>query len=195
MIPAKLQNLIDKFYAGKTTEHEEEQLRAYFTITDDAKEFSVDKAYFRTTDSMKREELGTEFEPDLFDKINTKQTSGKFTIWRYSLSGVAATIAVFLVLWFGTDLMQPEKIYGTIHDPHLAFSETQKVLEEVSKKMKKGLGPAKESVSKVEENVNRTNEVKRIKKALEKTKPIQKIEEASDLLKSFSKVYVNYGKS
>lgn len=195
MIPAKLQNLIEKFYAGETTEHEEDQLRAYFDLADSSKNLSAEKEYFMAMTSFKSEKLDDSFDQKLFDKIESEKPVKINRIWDYSLSGIAATIVIFLVVWFGTDLLKPQEVYGTINDPHLAFMETQKALEEVSVKMKKGIKPAKKTVDKVEENVKKTEDVKKIQKALNKTKSIQKIDEASELLKSFSKVYVNYGKS
>jgi len=195
MIPAKLQDLIEKFYAGETTEHEEEQLKAYFNLADSSKELAREKEYFMAMNSLKTEELDDTFEKELFKQINDEEPGRKLKVWGYSISAVAATITIFLLVWFGTDILNPKEVYGTINDPHLAFAETQKALDEVSKKIKKGLKPAKKTVDKVEENVKKTGEVKKLNKALEKTKSFQKIDEASELLKSFSKVYVNYGKS
>ena len=195
MIPAKLQDLIEKFYAGETTEYEEGQLKAYFDLADLPTDLAREKEYFMAMRSLKSEQLDEEFEKDLFNQINKDKPSGTFRIWGYSLSAVAAAIAVFLMVWFGTDLLNPKEVYGTINDPHIAFNETQKALDEVSKKMNKGLKPVKATVEKVEENVKKTGEVKKIDKALNKARSLHKLDEASELLKSFSKVYVNYGKS
>jgi len=195
MIPAKLQDLIEKFYAGETTEHEEEQLKAYFNLADSSKDVVMEKEYFMAMNSLKTEELDDTFEKELFKQINDEKPGRKLKTWSYSISAVAATITIFLLVWFGTDILNSKEVYGTINDPHLAFAETQKALDEVSKKIKKGLKPAKKTVDKVEENVKKTGEVKKLNKALEKTKSFQKIDEASELLKSFSKVYINYGKS
>ena len=195
MIPAKLQDLIEKFYAGETTEHEEEQLKAYFNLADSSKDLAREKEYFMAMNSLKTEELDDTFEKELFKQINDEEPGRKLKVWGYSISAVAATVTIFLLVWFGTDILNPKEVYGTINDPHLAFAETQKALDEVSKNMNKGLKPAKKTVDKVEENVKKTGEVKKLNKALEKTKSFQKIDEASELLKSFSKVYVNYGKS
>jgi len=195
MIPAKLQDLIEKFYAGETTEHEEEQLKAYFNLADSSKDVVMEKEYFIAMNSLKTEELDDTFEKELFKQINDEKPGRKLKTWSYSISAVAATITIFLLVWFGTDILNSKEVYGTINDPHLAFAETQKALDEVSKKIKKGLKPAKKTVDKVEENVKKTGDVKKLNKALEKTKSFQKIDEASELLKSFSKVYINYGKS
>ncbi len=195
MIPAKLQDLIEKFYAGETTEQEEDQLKAYFNLADSSKDLAREKEYFMAMNSLKTKELDDTFEKELFKQINDEKPGRKLKVWGYSLSAVAATITIFLLVWFGTDILNPGEVYGTINDPHLAFAETQKALDEISKKMNKGLKPAKKTVDKVEENVKKTGEVKKLNKALEKTKSFQKIDEASELLKSFSKVYINYGKS
>lgn len=195
MIPAEIQNLIDKFYAGETTEQDERQLKSFFDQEGLPQKFTSDKAYFLAMQSASVEELDDSFDNKLFAKIEQKQPVKTFKLWNYSLSGVAAAILVFLAVWFGTDLLQTNKVYGTIEDPHIAFAETQKALDEVSKKLNKGIKPVKKTVNKVEENIKKTGEVRKINESLKKTKSIQKIDEASELLKSFSKVYVNYGKS
>jgi hypothetical protein len=195
MIPAEIQNLIDKFYAGETTEQEEQQLKSFLDQDDLPQEFASDKVYFLAMQSASVEELDDSFDDKLFAKIEQKQPVKTRKIWNFSLSGAAAAILIFLAVWFGTDLLRPTHVYGTIEDPQVAFAETKKVLDEVSKKLNKGIEPVKKTVDKVETNIKKTSEIKKINESLHKTKSIQKIDEASELLKSFSKVYVNYGKS
>jgi hypothetical protein len=195
MIPAKLQDLIDKFYAGETTEQEELQLKNLLEHKDLPQEFYAEKAYFLAMQKASEQVLDDSFEDKLFTKIEQNQPAKSMKFWNYSISGVAAAILIFLAVWFGTDLLRPTQVYGTIEDPQVAFAETKKVLDEVSKKLNKGIEPVKKTVDKVETNIKKTSEIKKINESLHKTKSIQKIDEASELLKSFSKVYVNYGKS
>lgn len=180
-----IKNLIEKFYEGETTEQEDLRLMEYFESEAVPEELYTEKQYFQSVAKMSEASLDDSFERRLMDKISEQPSKNNYRIWIYSLSGVAATIAIFFAIWLGTDVFYPTKVYGTIDDPNIAFMETRKVLEDVSATMNKGLVPAKKTVSKVESNVQRASELKKIRK----------INEASDFLKSFSKVYVNYGNS
>jgi hypothetical protein len=153
------------------------------------------KSYFEVMDSLAEESLDETFDDRLFQEIESKQAKPHIRRWTYRLTSIAAAAILLISLWFGTDLFQPKEVYGTIDDPVLAFQETQKVLDEVSKKMNKGLTPAKKTVEKVEENVKKAGEVNKINKALKKTKNINKLDKTSEFLKSFNKVYVDYGNS
>lgn len=195
MIPAKLQGLIDKFYAGETTEQEELKLKTLLEQEDLPQEFYADRAYFLVMQEASEEVLDDSFEDKLFAKFEQNRPAKSKKFWNYTISGVAAAMLIFLAVWFGTDLLRPSQVYGTIEDPHLAFTETKRVLDEVSKKLNKGIQPVKKTVDKLETNINKTDGIKKINESLKKTKSIQKIDEASELLKSFNKVYVNYGKS
>jgi hypothetical protein len=73
-------------------------------------------------------------------------------------------------------------VYGTVTDPIAAFAETKKVLQEVSKNVKKGVTPVSATLKKAESG-------------LKKTKNIKKLNNTGLLLKSMTKVTVNYGKS
>jgi hypothetical protein len=195
MTPAKLKKLLEKFYDGQTSELEENELRKWLEQEDLPAKFVADRDYFRAMGLLKEETIDDSFERELFQRINSEKKVKVVRFWSLSVSGVAATIAIFLAIWFGTDLLNSKKAYGTITDPKIAFSESQKILEEVSKNLDKGLKPAKKTVDKVEENVKKTGEINKLNKALEKTKSIHEIDNAGKLLKSFSKVTVNYGKS
>ena len=195
MKPGTIEQLIEKFYAGETSPAEEEQLKAYLLGDNIPEHFHTLKAQFGLMDAMSREQLPADFDDLLMNKLQKesgKKVNHTFTWW---MSGVAATILILIAFWFGTDLLQPKEVYGTINDPGLAFVETKKVLDDVSKKLNKGLTPAKTTVDKVESGVQKAGELKEINKALEKAKKIDKMENASDLLKSLNKVYIRIGNS
>jgi len=195
MTPAELKKLIEKFYKGETSEVAENSLRDWFQREDISEEFSAESEYFRTMYKLKEESLGASFEEDLLQKIKSEKLPKVIRFWPLGISSIAATIMIFLAIWFGTDLLNSNEVYGTIKDPQIAFHESQRILEEVSKKLDKGLKPAQKTVEKVEENVKKTGEINKLNEAIKKAKPIHKIDNASELLKSFNKVYVNYGKS
>ena len=195
MKPAALKQLIEKFYAGETSESEEKQLRQYFEQENLPESMQDIKTYFQAVDELSSEQLGDAFDGRLMEQLTDDKDVKKTKITTYWISGIAATILLFLTFWFGPDLMAPKEVYGTISDPEIAFAESRKVLDEVSKELKKGMTPAKKTVDKVEDNIKKTSEIKEINKALNKTKNLNKLDDASNLLKSFNKVTIVSGNS
>ena len=190
-----LNQLIEKYYDGNTSEQEEAQLKAYFENEDVPAEHQDAKLYFITSNELSEDILSDDFDDRLMAELVDEKMKPQIKSWIYRLSGAAAVILLMLAIWFGTDILNPKEVYGTIDDPKLAFAETKKVLDEVSKKMNKGLKPAKQTAEKVEDNVKQAGEIKKMNKALKHAKKINKYEEASELLKSISKVQVRIGKS
>lgn len=186
--------LIEKFYNGETSKHEEQLLKDYFDQKDIPEKFLDTKEYFNFLQKEAALELDDTFDEKFFKKagLDEHSTNSK-RIWMYRISGIAATILVFVLVWFGTELFHPKEVYGTISDPAIAFLKTQKAMDEVSKKMNKGLKPVEKTVKTIDDNAKKVGELKKMNKALENTKSIHKIDKASDLLKSVSKVYISYG--
>jgi len=188
--------LIEKFYNGETSLKEEELLMEYFNRDDVPEQFIDVKEYFGFLQKEAALELDDSFDKKFFKEAGLDELhSNNKRIWMYRISGIAATILVFVLVWIGTELFQPKEAYGTISDPAIAFLETQKAMDEVSKKMNKGLKPAEKTVKTIDNSVKKVEELKKMNKALENTKSIHKIDKASDLLKSVSKVYISYGES
>jgi len=186
--------LIEKFYNGETSKCEEQLLMDYFDQKEIPEQYSDTKEYFNFLQKEAALELDDTFNEKFFKEtgLNEHQTNNK-RIWMYRISGIAATILVFVLVWVGTELFQPKEVYGTISDPAIAFLETQKAMDEVSKKMNKGLKPAEKTVKTIDNSVKKVGDLKKMNKVLENTKNIHKIDKASDLLKSVSKVYISYG--
>ncbi|MCB2209001.1 MAG: hypothetical protein KQH67_11975 [Bacteroidetes bacterium] len=192
----EIELLIEKFYNGETSLAEEEILKDYLNRETVPEQFIAVKQYFHLLQDEKELELDDAFDEKILRSLEKDELqTNSFKIWTYRLSGVAAAILLLIMVWFGTDLLQPREVYGTISDPSLAFLETRKAMDEVSKKLNKGLQPAETTVQKIDKNVKRAGELKKMNQALEKTKGLRKIDQASDLLKSISKVYVSYGDS
>ena len=196
MKPDKIAMLLERFYAGETTLEEETLLKEYFEQENDMRAFQEAREYFHFLQEEKELELMSSFDDKILKSIElNEQKPGSIKLWAVGFSSAAAVILVFLMVWFGTDLLQPKEVYGTISDPTLAFHETQKVLVSVSRNMNKGLEPAEQTVKKVDTNIKRVGELKKMDQALGNAKSLRKIDKASTLLKSISKVYVSYGDS
>lgn len=191
-----IESLVEKYYAGVSSEEEELLLRATAAQDENFRQTTL-KSQFETLKGLKNiKGLDSSFDDRIMKEIKSTNSKTK-TISRffYAASGIAATIAALFLIWFGTGFLQTPEVYATVTDPKVAFQETRLVLEDVSDKLNKGLKPAKKTVNKVDSNINQTSKVTKIKKALDKTKELQKLEKASDLLKSINKVYVDLGNS
>ena len=129
------------------------------------------------------DQLDNSFDEKILKEISS---SNQKNIKRYYipriLSGIAATALILISIWGVSSLLSPKEVYGTINDPQAAFAETKKVLQKVSTNVNKGVAPA-------------TTTIKKAESGLEKTKSIKKLNNTGQLLKSITKVTVNYGKS
>ena len=195
MKPQEFEQLMEKFLDGTTSESEEIMLKDFLqkqTLPDEYKEL---KMYFQAME-VSELALNDDFDKRLLSKISSLEKTRKLVpAWLYSMSAVAATILIFLVIWFGTDLFQPKQLYGTVTDPKIALEITQEALQQVSFKMNAGLKPADKTIKKVDKSMKDVSQVKKIDQALNDARKMQEIEKASQLLKSVSKVYVHVGNS
>lgn len=197
MKPREFKELVDKYYAGETSEEEEVALKAMLKQNEFAEQFADVKSQILAMMQLEKETgLDEAFDQRILQEISTtKKSSVSHRIWSYRLSGVAATVLVFLSIWFGSELFHPNAVYGTITDPKIAFSETQKVLDTIAKKMNKGTMPMKKTVKELDKNLSKVSRIKEINTSINKMKKLEDLDRVSELFKSFSKVSVNYGKS
>lgn len=195
MNPAILKKLIDKYFDGETSLEEEQQLREFFQQEDLSGAYAELKAYFIASDEFAQETLSDDFDVMLDKKLLAESKPLQRKITTYWISGIAATILILLSVWLGTELFRPKEVYGTITDPKIAFMETKKVLGDVSQKLNEGLTPAKQTTDKVKKNIEQAGEINKVNQAFKKSESLNKLDEASDLLKSFSKVTIITGNS
>ncbi len=191
----EINKLLEKFFAGETTESEESQLKSWLQTEDVPAELEAVKSYFQAMHELKEEKPDDAFEETLMERLTKEEPDRKSRFRIYSLTSVAATIAVFLAVWMGINLFRPTEVYGTIKDPKIAFAETKRILQEVSAKMNEGLEPAEKTVKTVEKNVKKAGEAKKINEVLQKVGYIIKVERINDLLKPLKKENTKNGKS
>ena len=195
MKPEEFELLVEKFFDGNTSENEEIMLKDFLEKQTLPNEYKELKMYFQALE-VSEQGLDDDFDKRLLAKISTSEKTRKLVpAWFYSMSAVAATIFIFLVIWFGTDLFQPKQLYGTVTDPKIALEITQEALQQVSFKMNAGLKPADKTIKKVDKSMKEVSQIKKIEQALNDARKMQEIEKASQLLKSVSKVYVHVGNS
>lgn len=191
-----IERLVEKYYDGSSSEQEELLLKANAEQNEHFHQRSI-KTQFETMKSLQNEaELDISFDERIMKEI--KNSSSKTIIISksfYQISGIVASIAAIIIIWFGVEMFKPSEPFNTVSDPVIAFQETRKVLEEVSSKLNKGLEAAQKTVITIDKNINKTQEVKKMTNAFEKAKSLQKIDKASKFLQSISKVYVDLGNS
>lgn len=184
MKPQEINALIEKYYQGNTSEEEEKILRNYLKDNKEEKYQDVISQLNALSNFYEDDDvLDESFNKKILQELSKSQTSNtKLFNSRHIISGVAATILLAISIWIASSIFQPKEVYGTVTDPIAAFAETKKVLQKVSKNVKKGITPPSTTLKKAESG-------------LKKTKNIKKLNNTGLLLKSMTKVKVNYGKS
>lgn len=197
MKPNEFKRLVDKFYAGETSEREELLMKELLEKEEYAGQFEDLRTYMLAMLEMEKEaELDQNFDIRILAQISSQeQPIKKRKLWGYKLSVVAAVAVLFFSIWLIPDIFQPKSVYGTITDPVIAFNETQKIFDTISLKMNKGIVPVKKSVKELDKTLSKTEKVKEISKSMQKMKKLEELNRASELFKSFNKVSVNYGNS
>ena len=191
-----VERLVEKYYDGTSTEREELLLKASLDQDGNILHPTLKKQFELMKVLRSEAALGSAFDEDIMKEIR-KKSPGKVRLTKmfYSISGVAASLAAILIIWFGTGLFQPKEVYGTVTDPEVAFRETRLAMQSMSEKLNKGLKPAKKTVETIDTNMRKASGIKKMDKALNKMKTLQKVDQASDFLKSINKVYVDLGNS
>ncbi len=188
--------LVTRYYDGDLSIEEESKLKYYLDETDSS-EFAEIKSHIKIMDELANEDdlLGDDFDEKILESIN--ETSPR-SIVRYNnqkiISGIAATALLLISIWIVTNIMGTKEVYGTVNDPAIAFNETKKALQKVSKNVRKGVSPASTTIKKIDDGIDKTKEVKKASKAIDNIKNINRLNSPSQLLKSMTKVTVKYGK-
>jgi len=181
-----INKLIEKYFSGATSHEEDNVLKDFLSNNADEKYADL-RLQFRLLDNIinSEDELGNSFDEMILQKISATKPIKHIQLNTRTLSGIAATIVIFFSIWAATNLLGTKEVYGTITDPKIAFLEAKMIFEKVSSNVNKGIKPATKTIKKAEEGLNKSKQIKEIKK-LNKT---------SLLLKSMTKVSVNFGKS
>lgn len=179
--------LIGKYYLGKTSRDEEAFLKDCLK-NNQGEEYNAVHTQLQVMEDIYGKEgiLDKSFDEKILREISTsKHGKTKRRHMQRTLSGVAATILVLVSIWAAGNLFGTKEAYGTINDPIAAFAETKKALQKVSGNVNKGISPATITIKKAESGLNKTK----------KLKNINKLKNTGLLLKSMTKVTVDFGKS
>jgi len=153
-----LKELLEKYYAGTSSEDEEKQLRLLLEHEDLPSEFDEDRILI--TGLYGKEKI-PEPSSNLNGKImsaiddsekNIKIIPGKRRL--YSIISVAASVVIIISLWFL--LQDTTQFKDTYTDPQLAYNEAVEVLYRVSSNLNKGRDQLEE-LSLIEQTHSRLN--------------------------------------
>lgn len=125
-----IEKLIEKYFEAETTLAEENELKAYFSSDNVAPPLEQYKPLFGYTAQAKQEK----FSGSLPLKAQKRHTF----LWL----SVAASVVVLLGVGFFTFNHYSQLVsedFGTYDDPEVAFRETQKALEMISKSVNEGI--------------------------------------------------------
>lgn len=153
-----LKELLEKYFAGTSSEDEEQELRMLLEYEDLPSEFDEDRILI--TGLYGKEKI-PEPSGDLNGKIMSaideserkiKIIPGKRRL--YSIVSVAASVLIIISLWFL--LQDTTQFKDTYTDPQLAYNEAVEVLYRVSSNLNKGRAQLEE-LSLIEQTHTRLN--------------------------------------
>jgi len=136
----ELNILLDKYYKGETSEHEEQVLKEFFQGNNVPVEYEAEKEIFsQYSIAGKMPEPSADFEDRIIagidDSENKLKPSRLRRIVLYSLSTAAGLIIVAGSYFFLNNNREPK---DTFSDPKIAYAETMKILLDVSARLNKG---------------------------------------------------------
>jgi hypothetical protein len=145
----KIDELLNKYWNCETSLEEEQQLREYFRGQQIPEQWKETSALFRYFDEHKKKTLtDASFDDEVLKKVKSPK-QGKVTRLFYNSVRIAAGVAVLLVAtWFVRNEIRqttPQEVVDTYDDPKLAFEETKKALQMISK----SFGNAEEKAKKI----------------------------------------------
>ena len=189
MQPQELNQLIEKYYEGLTSLEEERQLLEWLRNSPDGDAYADVLTQLELMLQLNRDiKNDPGFDQQIIAALQVNRQTKRRRLQRsYRLTGIAATVLVFLAVWLGSELLKPTEVFGTINDPTLAFNETTRILDKVSGGLNKGLRPAQESTEKLVKGIGK------VEKAIEKSNQLNEVNKASQYLNSFTRVYVKLG--
>jgi hypothetical protein len=132
-----LDQLLEKYYKGESTEQDESILSAFFNSNDVPDGYEAEKAifgFYRSAADMP--EPSSDFEKRIIESINETEKRiifKKLSSTIFPLLSAAAAILILAGTWFF--FIHQKDIKDTFTDPHVAYNETLKILYNVSNQL------------------------------------------------------------
>ena len=140
----RIYHLLEKYYLGKTSTREEEEIREYFQKGNIPDDLLGDAELFGFFSSEKSVSTNHQLDDKILSRITASRSGPRnvFTRQRYYwISGAAAVIIVLLAIFVDMKLIKDDTFIveeDTFEDPYIAYTEAKKVLYFVSTKMNTG---------------------------------------------------------
>ena len=134
MNTTEIRKLLDKYYRGDSSEDEELILRRFFEAKNVPSGFEEEKEIFRFfSENAKVPEPSEDFEKNIISAVDSSESRNLVPVNRsrvLTYSGIAACLLLILGIYFF--FINNSKPKDTFSDPEIAYSETVKILYEVS---------------------------------------------------------------
>ena len=145
----KIDELLNKYWNCETSLEEEQQLREYFRGREFSEQLKETAVLFRYFDENKKKSLNDmAFENQVMQKVKAPR-QGKVVKLFYNAMRIAAGVTVLVVAgWLVRNEIRkstPQEVVDTYDDPKLAFEETKKALQMISR----SFGTAEENAKKI----------------------------------------------
>jgi hypothetical protein len=148
----ELKRLIEKYYSGESTEEEETALREYFMNNTVPEGYEAEKQIFSYyAESEDIPEPSPDFESRIMAAIDASEErirSGKLKKYLLPILSAAAGLIIMAGSYFY--FIDKAKQQDTFTDPEIAYTETIRILRNVSAQMNRG-AHGLEPVSKINE--------------------------------------------
>jgi hypothetical protein len=162
----KIEELLNKYWNCESSLEEEQQLREFFRQQEIPQQWNETAGLFRYFDLHKKKELkDPSFERTVMNKVDSGR-EGKTRSLVLNTMRMAAGISVLMVaIWFAHQEIKKTnstEVVDTYDDPKLAFEETKKALQMISK----SFGTAEKQAKKInlfneaQEEIQRKSETK-----------------------------------
>ena len=127
-----IEKILEKYFNAETSIAEENELRAYFSSQDVAPHLEQYRPMFGYFS-----QAGTQ----RFEKTIPLKSKKRYVAWLSVAASVVVLAGVFTFMNKEATVVQPvqQEGLGTFEDPEVAFRETQKALDMLSKNVNKGV--------------------------------------------------------
>ena len=178
----KIEKLLVKYFEGETSLAEERTLREFFRKEDIPAHLFELREQFGLYESEAHEELPSDFDEKLFDRIErqerSRKTGRRATI--YYIGGVAATILILITVFIRFDTFTSNQGYND-RDAEIAFNEASRILYFVSDKFNKGANPLGK-VAQYDKALNDLKNVKKFDEGVSKASPVSTFNRITKLI-------------
>lgn len=172
-----IEKLLQKYFEGDTSLHEEEQLKSFFQQDDVPPHLMSLKELFLTYSREKEiEVLDKQFDNDIMSHIESEgiismKRKRRTTI--YMISGIAASILILITFFLYINILT-KSIEDTFSDPQIAYNEAKNIMLFVSEKLNRGTEPLNNAITKVDQGVDKLKAMEKFNAGMKETMPIDK---------------------